>query len=220
MKAVNLTPTLYQYCLENSLCEPEILHQLRLVTEKMPEGQMQISPDQGQFMRFLIKVMNAKTVLEIGTYTGYSALSFALALPDDGKVVTCDRNLEWTKVAKNYWKLAGVENKIELKLGQAIETLGHLKEQGCFFDFIFIDADKRSYELYYEAALSMLNDGGIIALDNVLQEGHVADPSNVDPTVVFIRELNQKIYQDKRVELTLLTISDGLTLVRKISRPL
>lgn len=220
MKAIKLTPTLYQYCLENSLCEPEILRQLRLATEKMPERKMQISPDQGQFMRFLIKVMNAKTVLEIGTYTGYSALSFALALPGNGKVVTCDRNLEWTKVARKYWKLAGVENKIELILGKAIETLGSLREKGCFFDFIFIDADKRSYDLYYEAALELINDGGIIALDNVLQEGRVADPSNIDSTVVFIRELNQKIHQDKRVELTLLPISDGLTLVRKISRPL
>ena len=178
---------------------------------------MQIAPDQGQFLALLVKLLGAKKTLDIGVFTGYSSLVVALALPDDGKVIACDRDPEATALARRYWKEAGVEHKIDFHLAPALETLDQLIEQGQAnsFDFAFIDADKRNYGNYYERALTLLRPGGLIAIDNVLWFGRVADPRDTDKRTIAIRELNQKIYQDERVEISMLPTADGLTLARK-----
>jgi predicted O-methyltransferase YrrM len=215
---LKLTPELYQYLLKNSLREPETLAKLREQTHKMSMGHMQISPEQGQFMRLLIELMGAKKTLDIGVFTGYSALSVALALPENGKVIGCDINGEWTKIARKYWEIAGVTSKIDLRLAPALETLQSLIDQGeeGTFDFSFIDADKANYDGYYEKSLVLLRQGGLIAIDNVLWDGAVADPSVNDDNTVAIRNLNAKIKEDKRVSISLLPLGDGLTLARKI----
>lgn len=214
---LNLTPELYEYLKNNSLHEPEVLQQLRVQTHKMSMSQMQISPEQGQFMRLLIELLNAKKTLDIGVFTGYSSLSVALALPKDGKIIACDMNVEWTKIAKRFWELAGVSDKIELKLAPATETLQALIDNGesNTFDFAFIDADKANYPTYYEQSLILLRPGGLIAIDNVLWSGKVANPAITDRDTVIIRDLNAKIHQDSRVSMSLLPIGDGLTLARK-----
>lgn len=214
---LNLTPELYEYLKNNSLHEPEVLQQLRAQTHKMSMSQMQISPEQGQFMRLLIELLNAKKTLDIGVFTGYSSLSVALALPKDGKIIACDMNVEWTKIAKRFWELAGVSDKIELKLAPATETLQALIDNGesNTFDFAFIDADKANYPTYYEQSLILLRPGGLIAIDNVLWSGKVANPAITDRDTAIIRDLNAKIHQDSRVSMSLLPIGDGLTLARK-----
>lgn len=214
---LNLNPELYEYLQNHSLREPEVLQQLRAQTHKMSMSQMQISPEQGQFMRLLIELLNAKKTLDIGVFTGYSALSVALALPKDGKIIACDMNVEWTKIAKRFWEMAGVTDKIELKLAPAAETLQALIDNGqsSTFDFAFIDADKANYPVYYEQSLKLLRQGGLIAIDNVLWSGKVANPSITDRDTTIIRELNAKIHQDDRVTMSLLPIGDGLTLARK-----
>ena len=214
---INLTSALYQYLLNNSLREPEVLQQLREQTHKMSMSQMQISPEQGQFMRLLIELMQANKTLEVGVFTGYSTLSVALALPENGRVVACDINVEWTKMAKKYWEMAGVANKIDLRLAPALDTLQSLIDQGesNTFDFAFIDADKVNYDNYYEKSLSLLRPGGLIAVDNVLWSGDVVDSSIHDNNTVAIRELNTKIHNDERVSISMLSIGDGLTLARK-----
>lgn len=214
---LNLTPSVYQYLLKNSLREPEVLEKLREQTHKMSMAQMQISPEQGQFMRLLIEMMQAKKTLEIGVFTGYSTLSVALGLPENGKIVACDINIEWTKIAKKFWEMAGVTNKIDLRLAPALETLQSLIDQGeaNTFDFSFIDADKANYDAYYEMSLTLLRPGGVIAIDNVLWDGDVADPNNHEKNTVAIRELNSKVHHDERVSMSMLPIGDGLTLARK-----
>lgn len=214
---LNLTSEVYEYLQKKSLREPEVLKKLREQTHKMSMGHMQISPEQGQFMRLLIELMNAKKTLDIGTFTGYSALSVALALPENGRVIACDINGEWTKIAKKYWEIAGVFQKIDLKLAPAIETLQQLIDQGeaNTFDFSFIDADKLNYANYYELSLKLVRSGGLIAIDNVLWDGLVADPNVNDPNTVAIRELNEFVLRDERVTMSMLPIGDGLTLVRK-----
>lgn len=214
---LDLTPEVYQYLLKHSLREPEVLKKLREQTHTMSMAQMQISPEQGQFMQLLMQLINAKKTLDIGTFTGYSALSVALSLPADGKVVACDINGEWTKIAKKYWDLAQVANKIDLRLAPAVETLENLIDQGESetFDFAFIDADKRNYSNYYELSLKLLRPGGLIAVDNVLWSGAVADPEIQDADTKAIRELNTQIHHDKRVDISMLPIGDGLTLARK-----
>ncbi len=214
-KNITLTSALYSYCLDNWLKESPILEELRHQTEKMPEANMQILPLQGQFMAFLLKLINAHNVLEIGTYTGYSSLSMAQALPADGKLITCDVNSEWTKIAKKYWEKANVIHKIDLRLAPALETLKYLKAEKKLFDFIFIDADKVNYSAYYEDCLTLIKPNGIITIDNVLWEGKVADESYQDPATLEIRKLNHHIFQDSRVEISLVPIADGLTLIKK-----
>jgi predicted O-methyltransferase YrrM len=216
-RTLSMTDQLYEYYLSISLREPEVLTELRKETQKLSSHQMQIAPEQGQFMAFLIELISARKTLDIGVYTGYSALVVAMALPENGRVIACDTNVEWTKIAQKYWMRSGQHNKIELRIAPADETLQKLLEEGeqGSFDFIFIDADKKNYDIYYELSLKLLRPGGIIAIDNVLWEGQVADPSQNDPNTEAIRALNQKIVHDNRVSLSMLPIADGLTLVRK-----
>jgi predicted O-methyltransferase YrrM len=212
---LGLDKALYNYCIQNWLRENDSLHSLRKQTEKMPERYMQISPLQGQFMAFLLKSIGAKHVLEIGTYTGYSALVMAEALPEDGSVTTCDKNIEWTKIAKTYWEKAGFSHKIELRLAPALDSLKKLLDEKKIFDFIFIDADKNSYNSYYEMCLALLSPQGIIAIDNVLWAGKVTDLSHQDLATLEIRKLNTNIHNDRRVDISLVPIGDGLTLIKK-----
>lgn len=215
---INLTSKLYDYLLNNSLREPDVLKKLRIETHKKTSAaNMQISPEQGQFMRLLIELLGAHKTLDIGTFTGYSALSVALSLPDDGRVVTCDISVEWTNLAKQFWDLAGASHKIDLKLGPALQTIEVLLKDGQAntFDFIFIDADKQNYINYYERSLTLLRAGGLIAIDNTLWGGKVADSAIGDKDTAVIRTLNSKILMDDRVTISLLPIGDGLTLARK-----
>lgn len=214
---INFTPKLYEYFQRNSLREPDVLAKLREQTHKMSMSQMQISPEQGQFMGFLIELMGARKTLEVGVFTGYSALAVALALPADGKVIACDINGEWTKIAQKYWQMAGVSEKIDLRLAPALETLDALLANGQAetFDFAFIDADKANYINYYEKALQLIRVGGVIAIDNTLWSGKVADTAVNDRDTLIIRELNAKLVKDERITLSLLPIGDGLSLARK-----
>ncbi|NJR52599.1 MAG: methyltransferase domain-containing protein [Leptolyngbyaceae cyanobacterium CSU_1_3] len=223
-KTINLTDTtgqlqsrLYDYLLSTSLREPEILTQLRQRTAQLPEGDMQISPDQGQFMALLVQLMGAKKILEIGTFTGYSTLWIALALPGDGTVIACDINEDYTAIAHQYWQTAGVSARITLHLAPALDTLDQLLEAGQAgtFDFVFIDAEKTEYDSYYEKSLQLLRVGGLIVFDNALWQGFVANPEIQDESTVAIRRLNQKIHQDQRVSMSLIAIGDGLLLACK-----
>ena len=216
-KNLNLSSALHDYVLAHSLREPEVLTRLRAETATLPMSRMQIAPEQGQFMALLVKLLGAKKTLEVGVFTGYSALVVALALPEDGKVVACDRDPRFTEMAKPYWQEAGVAQKIDLRIAPAIDTLDSLITSGesNSFDFAFIDADKRNYFNYYERALQLVRTGGLIAIDNVLWGGRVADVQDDDKRTVAIREFNQKLHQDSRVELSLLPIADGLTLAFK-----
>ncbi|MBF1988801.1 class I SAM-dependent methyltransferase [Fischerella thermalis] len=217
-KALGLDKTLYDYLLSVSLREPEILTQLRQETAQHSMATMQIAPDQGQFLALLVKLIAAKKTLDIGVFTGYSSLVVALALPADGKVIACDTDEEYTAIARRYWQKAGVADKINLHLAPALETLEKLIAVGEAetFDFAFIDADKSNYDNYYELALQLVRPGGLIAIDNVLWSGRVADPQVQDNRTNRIRAFNQKLYQDQRVTLSMLAIADGLTLAMKI----
>jgi len=216
-ETLNLTPKVYEYLQKVSLREPQLLAKLRHQTSKMSMSQMQISPEQGQFMALLVELINAKKTLDIGVFTGYSALVVALALPNDGKVIGCDINGEWTSIAKKYWELAGVTQKIDLRLAPAVDTLETLINEGqeSTFDFAFIDADKINYPQYYELSLKLLREGGLIAIDNVLWGGKVALPEYNDDNTLVIRELNEKLLKDERVTISMVPIGDGLTLARK-----
>lgn len=225
---IQISKGLYEYILSVSLREHDSLRRLREVTAKDPNAVMQIPPEQGQFMALLVKILGAKKTLEIGTYTGYSTLSTALAMPDDGITITCDINSEWADIGKDYWKEAGVENKIDLRIGLALDTLDELinDKQENTFDFVFIDADKINYDKYYEKSLKLLRFGGVIAIDNVFLFGSVVDPELLDEDlktrisssdILAMHSLNEKIKHDKRVDLSMLPMADGLTLVRKIS---
>lgn len=216
-KTINLTPELYDYLLRVSLREPEVLKKLREETHHMKQYMMQISPEQGQLMALLVELISAKKTLEVGTFTGYSALVVALALPPEGKIIACDINEEWTTIAKRYWKEAGVADKIDLRIAPALQTLQQLLDKGAAasFDFAFIDADKNNYTAYYEKCLELIRPGGLIAIDNVLWDGAVADSSNQDKDTNSIRKLNDTIARDQRVSMSLLPIGDGLTLARK-----
>lgn len=216
-QTINLSDTLYQYMLSVSLREPTILKSLRETTHKLSSHEMQISPEQGQLMAFLVELTGAKKTLEIGVYTGYSALVVASALPEMGKVIACDINKETTAIACDFWQKAGVAHKIDLKLAPALETLDNLIKQNHSdsFDFIFIDADKQNYLNYYERSLTLLRSGGLILVDNVLWSGRVTDTHAKDKQTLAIRTFNQAIYQDKRISMCLIPIGDGLTLIRK-----
>jgi caffeoyl-CoA O-methyltransferase len=196
--------------------EAEVLQELRRATKPVAYSGMQIGADQGQLMAILVKLMGARRCLEIGTYTGYSALAVALALPEDGQIICCDISEEWTNVGKPFWKKAGVEKKIDLRIGPALRTLDGLlpKEKGKF-DFAFIDADKESYENYYERCLQLLRRGGLIAVDNVLWSGEVANKEAQDELTVALRKFNDKLHKDERVDLVMLSVGDGVTLALK-----
>jgi caffeoyl-CoA O-methyltransferase len=216
-QTLNLTDRLYDYLLDVSLREPPLLARLREETAKVPMAEMQISPEQGQFMALLVELIGARRTLEVGTFTGYSALAVALALPPEGRVITCDINEEMTAIARRYWTEAGVAGKIDLRLAPAVDTLDGLLADGQAgqFDFAFIDADKTNYLAYYERTLGLLRSGGLIAVDNVLWNGAVADPKRQDDDTSAIRAFNEALHADERVSLSLLPISDGLTLARK-----
>lgn len=216
-KTINLTSDLYQYLLSQSLREHPALKALRKETKQLSQGEMQIAPDEGQFFAMLLKLMNARRVIDIGTFTGYSALVFALAMPEEGRVITCDINTKCTEIAKKYWKEADVIKKIELKIAPALDTLEQLLKNGQenSFDFIFIDADKSNYKNYYEKALLLLRIGGLIAVDNVLWYGRVLDKNNQSKATEAIRCFNEKVSKDTRVDLSMLAIGDGVTLARK-----
>lgn len=216
-RSITLTDSLHEYLLSVSLREPELLARLRHETAGLPESRMQIGPEQGQFMAFLLRLMGAKRCLEIGVFTGYSSLIAALALPEDGSIVACDVSEEWTSIARRYWREAGVEEKIDLRLGPALESLDGLVasgDSGCF-DFAFIDADKESYLAYYERVLPLLRTGGLIAVDNTLWSGRVVDPEVADADTLALRHFNDALFHDERVDLSLVPIGDGLTLARK-----
>lgn len=220
MKQLNITPELGEYIQEKSLREHPAQIALRELTATMPLSRMQISPVQAQFMQMLIRLMNAKTVLELGTYTGYSALSMSLALPDDGKLITCDINEEWTKIAHPFWQKAGQAHKIELKLAPALDSMNELLENGYAnsFDLIFIDADKTNYMDYYETGLKLIRPSGLILIDNVLWDGKVIDESEVGGQTREIRRLNDHLKNDDRVHICLLPVADGLFLVQPRSK--
>jgi caffeoyl-CoA O-methyltransferase len=208
---------LYEYVQRVSVREPEVLAALRAETRGMQWAGMQIGADQGQFMRWLVRSLGVRRCLEVGVFTGYSSLSVALALPDDGEIVACDVSEEWTAIARKHWKAAGVDHKIRLELRPAVETLDALLQAGEAdgFDFAFIDADKESYDLYYERCLRLVRPGGVIAFDNVFWGGSVADPENTTADTLALRALNDKLGSDERVEITMLAVGDGLTLARR-----
>ena len=212
-----LDDRLTDYLRSVSVREPEILQKLRQETAKHPMGQMQIAPEQGQLMALLVQLMGAKKTLEIGVFTGYSSLAVALALPEDGKIVACDTSEEYTTIACRYWQQAGVAHKIDLRIAPALDTLDRLlaEGEGETFDFAFIDADKSNYGNYYDRAFSLVRSGGLIAIDNVLWSGRVADPKEQDNRTKSIRNFNEKLYQDVNISLSLVPIADGLTLALK-----
>ncbi|MEE9510844.1 MAG: class I SAM-dependent methyltransferase [Gammaproteobacteria bacterium] len=217
-KTLALDDRLYDYLLSVSLREPDVLARLREETLHRADAEMQIAPEQGQFMALLLKLIGARRSLEVGTFTGYSALVCALALPEDGQLVALDINEETTAIAQRYWAEAGVENKIELRLGPAEDSLRNLIDGGDqgSFDFMFIDADKTGYPTYYEMGLQLLRPGGVLAFDNVLWAGRVADPGAGDDDTQALRALNVQLHADPRVDISMVPIGDGLTLARKL----
>lgn len=208
---------IYPYLLETSLREDKLLQQLREETAKDPMARMQIAPEQGQFMALLVKLISAKRIIEVGTFTGYSALCLAKAMGAQGKLICCDINSDWTTMAQRYWQQAGVQRQIDLRIAPASETLQQLIQQGQSgqFDMAFIDADKENYDRYYEQCLQLIRPEGLILLDNVLWSGRVAEPTFQDADTVAIRQLNQKLKQDERVDISLLPMADGITIARK-----
>ena len=217
MKHVDMTEALYDFMVDASVNMHPVLKKIQQKTKALPLANMQIAPEQGQFIQFLLKSIHAKKVLELGTFTGYSALAMALALPDDGQVITCDINDEWTSMAKPLWDECEAGKKINLKLGPALESLYSLINDGHdgSFDFIFIDADKTSYVDYYELSLKLIKQDGIIAIDNIFWDGQVVDASDDSAQTREIRRLVTHIKHDKRVMTSLLPIADGLFLIRK-----
>ena len=217
MKAIQMTPEIHEYLLGASLREPDVLRRLRDQTSSMTRSNMQIAPEQGQFMRLIVELMGATRIIEVGTFTGYSALSMALSLPEDGELIACDVSEEWTEVGQGYWEEAGVAERIDLRIAPALETLDDLIREGRTgqFDIVFIDADKTSYDSYYERALMLLRTGGLIILDNVLWGGDVARLSHQDEDTEALRRINDKIHADSRVMPSMLPISDGVTLAIK-----
>jgi predicted O-methyltransferase YrrM len=212
-----VTAELWDYIRQVSLREPEVLRRLREATAGMPQVSCQIAPEQGQFMALLIRLMGARRALELGTFTGYSSTAVALAMPDDGRLIACDVSKEWTDTARRFWREAGVEHKIELRLAPALQTLDKLlaSSEAGTFDFIFVDADKENYDAYYERGLRLARAGGLIAFDNTLWHGRVNDPTVNEPDTQAIRALNRKLRHDERVSLSLVPIGDGLTLACK-----
>ncbi len=216
MKHLPMTSELYNYMLDKSLREHPVLEALRHETSKMELANMQVAPEQAQFMQFLLRLIRAEKVLELGTFTGYSALAMSLALPDHGRLITCDISEQWTKDTSHYWQEAQQAHKIQLKIGPALESMYALLNEGWEeqFDFIFIDADKTNYLHYYELALKLINPRGLIAIDNIFWGGKVIDPEDNSPQTREIKKLNELIKQDERVLVSLLPIADGLFLIQ------
>jgi len=216
-RAITMDETLYRYLVDHSVREHPVLAELRAETAKLPKAVMQIGPEQGQFMALLARLMGARRCIEIGVFTGYSSLAVALALPENGSIIALDVSDEWTSIARRHWRRAGVEGKIDLRLGRAMDTLDtliSLQESGRF-DLAFIDADKGNYLGYYERCLELVRPGGLILLDNTLWSGAVADPANQEPDTVALRALNEALHRDDRIDLAQLPVGDGLTLARK-----
>lgn len=215
-RTINLDDKLYEYILRRSLREHPAQTELRAATRRHPHAEMQICPEQGQLMAMLVKLMGARRAIEVGVFTGYSALSVALALPEDGRLLACDINEEFTQLGQPFWQQAGVAHKIDLQIAPALTTLDARLAAGQAgqYDFAFIDADKRSYDAYYERCLQLLRTGGLIAIDNTLWSGAVASASQ-DVDTVALQALNIKLHGDERVDISLLPIGDGLTLARK-----
>ncbi|MEO5771013.1 MAG: class I SAM-dependent methyltransferase [Burkholderiaceae bacterium] len=217
LRTLQIDDQLFDYVLAHSAREHPALAALREATRTHAHAGMQIGADQGQFMALLVKLLGARRTIEIGTFTGYSALAVALALPDDGRVLACDISEEYTRIGRPFWDAAQVAHKIDLRLGPAMQTLDACLAGGEAgqYDFAFIDADKPAYDGYYERCLQLLRQGGLIAIDNVLWNGSVAKPAS-DPDTLALQALNAKIHNDARVDLSMLPIGDGLTLVRKL----
>lgn len=216
-RTLSLTEELYAYLLSEGVRESDVARRLREETARLPMAAMQISPEQGALMQLLVRLLGATRTLEVGTFTGYSALVVAQALPDDGRVVACDISAEWTAIGRRYWAEAGVADRIDLRLRPAVETLDALLAEGAggALDFAFIDADKTNYDAYYERSLTLLRPGGLVAIDNTLWSGAVIDAGRKDDDTRAIRAMNGKVRQDTRVDMVMLPVGDGLTLARK-----
>lgn len=214
-KSIGLTDAIHQYLVEVGVREHSLLARLRSETAAMAEAGMQIAPEEGALLAMLVRVMEAKLCIELGTFTGYSSLAMALALPSEGRLVCCDVSKEWTAVARRYWAEAGVRDRIELRLGPALETLRTLATERRTFDLAFVDADKANYTNYYEGLLPLMRPGGVIAFDNVLWGGDVADRAIANANVEAVRDLNTLLASDERVDVSMVPIADGLTLARK-----
>ncbi len=216
-RTLDLSDKVYDYLLNHSLRESDLLAELRYETSELKMSIMQISPEQGQFMSLLVKILNVQRAIEVGVFTGYSSLCVAMAMPADGELIACDMNKEWTSIARRYWQKAGLTDRIKLKLAPALKTLNVLLADGQagHFDFAFIDADKANYKNYYECCLELIRPGGIIVIDNMLWGGAVADETDDSEDTQAIRELNDHIHHDERVEISLLPMGDGLSLVRR-----
>lgn len=216
-RSIELDDRIHAYLMAVSLREDAVARKLRETTAAMPEHNMQIAPEQGQFMAMLVKLLGARRCIEVGVFTGYSSLLVAAALPSDGQIVACDISEDYTRIARSFWEEAGVAERIDLRLGPAMRTLEDLlvDEGPGSFDFAFIDADKSGYQGYYEACLRLLRPGGVVAIDNTLWHGTVADPAITDRDTEAIRALNRSLHADERIDLSLLPIGDGLTLCRK-----
>ena len=216
-KATLLTGPLVDYAGANWLRDSDVRRRLRQETAAMPRWRMQIAPDQGQILSLLVRLANTRLAIEIGTFTGYSALCIAEALPPDGKLIACDVSEEWTSIGRRYWQEAGIDGRIDLRIGPALTTLERLRRDGLDgkVDLVFIDADKTSYDAYYEHALALLRAGGLVLIDNVLWGGRVADPDRSDEDTDALRALNRKLHDDQRIDLALLPVGDGMTVARK-----
>jgi caffeoyl-CoA O-methyltransferase len=215
--SIGLSDDLHEYLLSITLRESDAMTRLRRETAEHPKSNMQIAPEQGQFLRFLVQLIGARRTLEIGVFTGYSALAVAEVLPPNGEIVACDVSEEYTQVARRHWTEAGVDDTIDLRLAPAAETLDALLSDGQAgtFDFSFIDADKEAYDTYYEQSLELLRPGGVIALDNMFRGGAVAGPAPDDDSIRATRRLNEKLHADERIELSVLPLADGVTLAMK-----
>lgn len=216
-KTIFLNQPIYDYLRDVSLRESELMTALRHETAELEMAMMQIAPEQGQFMTLLVQLLSVGKAIEVGTFTGYSALAIAMGLPADGRLIACDISDEWTAIGKRYWRLAGLADKIDLRLAPAIETLDDLlnNAQAGEFDFAFIDADKQNYLNYYERCLQLLCPGGLIVVDNVLWDGSVVDPENQKPDTCAIRDFNLFVKSDQRVDISMIPLGDGLSLIRK-----
>lgn len=216
-KTINLATDMYEYLLSVSLRESEVLRDLRDETAQQTLARMQIAPDQGQLLSMLVRLSGAQRALEIGVFTGYSSICIAQALPDEGQLIACDINAEWTDIARKYWSQAGLGDRIELRLAPAMQSLKHLLDMGeqSSFDFAFIDADKENYLGYYEACLQLVRPGGLICIDNVLWSGKVLESDTSDEETRAIQQLNQHVHTDERVDVVMLAVADGITLALK-----
>jgi caffeoyl-CoA O-methyltransferase len=216
-KTAFMNPQVQDYVVAHSLRDSPLFAELRAETAKLADGGMQVPPEQGQFLALMVQATGAKRCIEVGTFTGYSALSVALALPADGRLICCDVSDEWTRVGRRYWERAGVAGKIDLRIGPALQTLDAMLAAGeaGAHDFAFIDADKGNYIAYYERCLQLVRVGGLIVFDNTLWSGAVADGNDQEPSTRALRQLNDKLHHDERVAISLLSIGDGVTLALK-----